>query len=380
MADGIVGRLEPLLLRLLGPEPPVRVRAWDGSETGPPGAPAFVIRDRRALRRLLWKPGEVGLVRAFVAGELDIEGDVYAALGALQRVLRRGDEPIALSADDKREIVRTAVMLGAVGPEPKAPPEEAGDGLMAETPAALYAMMTGDGHGTGVGRWAEAESLKAAQEADARDMLARLAPKPGESVLELNAGFAAFSRLLAAECPGVSVTAVSPFLAEAPPGVTLETDLPGGAFDDRRFDAVVSTAGTTQIHRLAERLVGVLRPGGRLLARQTVHRPDALPRPFTSDYVYGKEGDTPTLGEFLTLLDAVGLEVRGLTALREDYARTLRGWARELASPDTGAGGPFGEGIAGEGVARVWSLHLATTALACENGRIGVYEVEAVLR
>ncbi|WP_460302346.1 class I SAM-dependent methyltransferase [Actinocorallia aurea] len=367
MGDGVAGRLEPLLVRLLGPEPPVRVRAWDGSETGPRDAPAFVIRDRRALRRLLWKPGEVGLVRAFVAGELDIEGDVYAALGALQRVLRRGDEPIALSADDKREIVRTAVMLGAVGPEPKAPPEEDGGGLMAETSAALYGRMTGEGRGTAVGRWDGAGRLAEAQEADARDLAARIAPRPGESVLEMNAGFAVLSGVLAVDHPEVEVTAVTPFPERAAPGVVLEPEFPADAV--ARYDAVVSAAGTTPVHRELDRIVKALRPSGRLLARQTVHRPDALRRPFTSDYVYGKGGETPTLGEFTGLLDAVGLEVRGVRALREEYARTLRAWAENLAGP-----GPE------DGIARVWSLHLATTALACENGRIGVYEVEAVLR
>ncbi|MCD0447840.1 class I SAM-dependent methyltransferase [Actinocorallia sp. API 0066] len=363
MAEGIAGRLEPLLVRLLGPEPPVRVRAWDGSEIGGAEGPVFVIRDRRALRRLLWKPGEVGLVRAFVSGELDIEGDVYAALGALQRVLRRGDEPIALSADDKREIVRTAVMLGAVGPEPKAPPEEDAGGLMAETSPGLYARMAGPGKGTGVGTWTDAADLAAAQDADADGLIARLDPRPGETVLELNAGFAAFSRRLAAARPEIAVTAHTPFPADAP-GVTVVADPPGEG-----FDAVVSVAGTTPVHRFADRVAAALRPGGRLVARQTVHRPDAVPRPFTSDYVYGREGETPTLGELTGLFDAVGLEVREVRALREDYARTLRAWAANLA-----------DSTDDNGVARVWALHLATTALACENGRIGVYEVTAVLR
>jgi cyclopropane-fatty-acyl-phospholipid synthase len=131
MHEGVASRLAPLLTTImLGDERdgaaaadlPIQVRAWDGSVVGPAGAPAG--GSRRALRRLLWKPGEMGLVRAYVAGELDIEGDVFAALGAVQRVMRSGDEPIRLSSDDKREIVRTAVMLGAVGPEPKPPPEE----------------------------------------------------------------------------------------------------------------------------------------------------------------------------------------------------------------------------------------------------------------
>src|SRR4051812_48799300 len=42
---------------------PVRIRAWDGSEAGAapgPGVPTVVLRSRRALRRLLWEPGEMG--------------------------------------------------------------------------------------------------------------------------------------------------------------------------------------------------------------------------------------------------------------------------------------------------------------------------------
>src|SRR5918911_415487 len=40
---------------------PVRLRAWDGSVAGPPGAPVVTVRDPRALRRLVWSPGQVGL-------------------------------------------------------------------------------------------------------------------------------------------------------------------------------------------------------------------------------------------------------------------------------------------------------------------------------
>ncbi|MFF9345505.1 SAM-dependent methyltransferase, partial [Streptomyces sp. NPDC014773] len=50
-------RLTTLLEQLLETPLPVRVRAWDGSEAGPPGTPTLVVRNRRALRRLLFKPG-----------------------------------------------------------------------------------------------------------------------------------------------------------------------------------------------------------------------------------------------------------------------------------------------------------------------------------
>ena len=61
-------QLVALVTRIVGAEPPVRVRAWDGSEAGPVGAPVVV------LRRLLWDPDELGLARAFVSRDLDVEG------------------------------------------------------------------------------------------------------------------------------------------------------------------------------------------------------------------------------------------------------------------------------------------------------------------
>ena len=92
MADAAL-RLTTLAEELLGAPLPVRIRAWDGSESGPPGAPVLVIRHRRALRRLLWRPGELGLARAWVAGEIDVDGDLYAALDLLAGLLwERGDE------------------------------------------------------------------------------------------------------------------------------------------------------------------------------------------------------------------------------------------------------------------------------------------------
>ncbi len=364
MVDGAASRLEPLLTRLLGDPLPVRVHAWDGSRIGTPGTPVFVVRDRRALRRLLWKPGEIGLVRAYVTGELDIEGDVCTALGALQRVLRHDDEAIRLSGDDKREIVRTAVMLGAVGPEPKAPPEEGGPGLLEETSEDLYARMAGGVRALGTGYWASTTELAEAQRADEERLAARIAAKPGASVLELNAGWASFAGRLARE-QGALVTAVTSFDVTPPEGVRVVPDVPA----EGEYDVVVALAGVLPLHGVIDRIAGLLRPGGRLLVRQPVHRQDAVQRPFTSDYVFGSREELPTLGSFVEALDAVGLEVRRADALREDYARTLRAWAAALQD------GPLEDGLT-----RTWLLHLATTALAAEAGRIGLYELDAALR
>ncbi|MEU6862586.1 cyclopropane-fatty-acyl-phospholipid synthase family protein [Streptomyces sp. NPDC046876] len=80
-------RLAAVAETLLGAPLPVRIRAWDGSEAGPPDGPVLVLAHRRALRRMLWRPGELGLARAWVAGELTVDGDLYALLDRVSGLL-----------------------------------------------------------------------------------------------------------------------------------------------------------------------------------------------------------------------------------------------------------------------------------------------------
>src|SRR4051812_9653922 len=87
------GRLAALAETALGSPLPVRIRGWDGSEAGPSAAPALLVRNRRGGRRLLWKPGELGLVRAWVAGDLDVDGNLYEALDLLSGTMWQRDEP-----------------------------------------------------------------------------------------------------------------------------------------------------------------------------------------------------------------------------------------------------------------------------------------------
>jgi len=68
------------LLAQAGLDLPVRLRAWDGSEAGPAEGPVLLVRSPRALQRILWRPGELGLARAYVSGDLDVEGDLTDGL------------------------------------------------------------------------------------------------------------------------------------------------------------------------------------------------------------------------------------------------------------------------------------------------------------
>jgi len=74
------------LAAVLGGDLQVAIRAYDGSHAGPSDASAtLVIRSPVAVRRVLSSPGELGFARAFVAGDIDVDGDIYPALAALRR-------------------------------------------------------------------------------------------------------------------------------------------------------------------------------------------------------------------------------------------------------------------------------------------------------
>src|SRR5690348_8912415 len=91
-------RLADLVRRALGPEVPIAVRAYDGSEAGPPDPVATIVLNRpEALQRFVTAPGELGLGRAYVAGDLDVEGDLFGAMAAIADHLPKPDP--ALVAD-----------------------------------------------------------------------------------------------------------------------------------------------------------------------------------------------------------------------------------------------------------------------------------------
>src|SRR4051794_24962588 len=66
--------------------PELRIEAYDGSTAGPDTAKARVtLSSPKALSYVLTAPSSLGLARAFVSGELLIDGDAYDLLTAVWR-------------------------------------------------------------------------------------------------------------------------------------------------------------------------------------------------------------------------------------------------------------------------------------------------------
>ena len=125
-APGVAQRLEAALRPFVGGDLPVRLTAWDGSVAGPDGAPAVRLNTPDVLRRLLWHPGELGAAQAYVTGEIDVEGDLDAALTHVWDVVReRRLSGVRATPSTLAALLRTARDIGGLG-LPPAPPAHPG--------------------------------------------------------------------------------------------------------------------------------------------------------------------------------------------------------------------------------------------------------------
>ncbi|MDV8148244.1 class I SAM-dependent methyltransferase [Arthrobacter sp. B10-11] len=410
---GVASRLAEALAIVLGTEGiPLRLRAWDGSEAGPDGAPVLEFRSRRALRRILWSPGQLGLSRAYVAGDIDAPGDIFASFAALSsagKFAEPGPFP-PLSAKEALALLKTAVRTGAIGPSPAPPPEEArihrhGRRHSKSRDAAaishhydvgndFYALVLGPSMVYSCAVWSDQpdgrggqNSLEAAQEAKIDLVCRKLGLQPGMRVLDVGCGWGSFA-LHAAQRFGVDVVGVTLSSEQAglarkrvaDAGVTDRVDIRVQDYrdvDDGPYDAISSIGmsehvGSEQISRYVSTLHGLLRPGGRLLnhaiswnAGPTSPDPDS----FIPRYVF-PDGEMLSLADMISALETGGFEVLDVEALRRHYALTLRAWVHNLEEHWEEA-----VGASSPGRARIWRLYMAASALGFESGLTGVNQV-----
>ncbi len=115
------------------------------------------------------------------------------------------------------------------------------------------------------------------------------------------------------------------------------------------------------------------RPGGRVLVQQ-MSRTGRHPGggPFIESFIAPDMHMRP-VGETVAHLEAGGLEVRDVHAMREHYVRTVDGWLETFE-----ANLPALIDLVGEEAVRVWRLYLVGGPLAFRDGRMGVDQILCV--
>ncbi|MFE3743712.1 class I SAM-dependent methyltransferase [Streptomyces sp. NPDC059134] len=414
MADAAL-RLTTLAEELLGAPLPVRIRAWDGSESGPPGAPTLIIRHRRALRRLLWKPGELGLARAWVAGEIDVDGDLYAVLERLAGLIwERGADENEHKVHPVRDPRMRAAARGLVeiaGPwPPPAPPVEEirrRHGTLHtrrrdkeaishhyDVGNDFYALVLGPSMVYSCAYWdvGPGFTLEDAQR-DKLDLICRkLGLRQDDRLLDVGCGWGSMAihaaREYGARVTGVTLSREQAAFARkriAEEGLTDRIEIRVQDYRDVRdgpYDAISSIGmaehvGSVRYREYADDLYGLLKPGGRLLNHQIARRPEKDEGQYHIDdfidsYVF-PDGELAPLGRTVSTLEEAGFEARDVESIREHYALTLRRWVANLEEH-------WAEAVraTSAGRARVWRLYMAASALSFERNRIGVNQILAV--
>lgn len=394
-----------LVRAVMGSELPLRIRAWDGSEAGPPDAQArLVLRRRRALRRLLWAPNELGLARAFISGDLDVESDFFDTLAQLERIV--GGQELALDGSVVRDFVKAALRLRAFGPPPKPPAEEIklGGRLHSRRRDAqaishhydvgndFYALVLGPTMTYSCAVWDDkAETLEDAQTAKVDLVCRKLGLRAGTRVLDVGCGWGTFvihaAREYGAHAVGVTLSQAQADLARKRVAEAGLSDLVEIRVQDYRevsdgpYDAISSIGmaehvGESMLPIYARKLYDLLRPEGRLLnhaiSRKVGVGAHTGGNTFINRYVF-PDGELEPAGVMVNAIEQAGFEIRDVEALREHYALTLRAWVANLEANWNEA-----VRLTSEGRARVWRLYMAASALTFEKGSIGVNQVLGV--
>lgn len=400
---GAARALEPLVSALLG-DPPVEISFWDGTRIGrPDGAGRLTVLSPNAVRRIMWAPDELGVSRAYVAGEIDVEGDVLEVLRALRPAatgLRAGlaAAPAALVG---------ARRIGALGGPPPPPPEEArprGRRHSKQRDAQavthhydvsndFYRIVLGPAMTYSCARFERDDATLEQAQASKHDLICRklgLHERPGQRLLDIGCGWGSMAihaaRHHGARVVGITISPSQVELARvrvAEAGVADRVEIRLQDYRDlgaESFDAVSSIGMFEHVgkERMAEYfgvVRGLLGPRGRMLnhAISAVGGSRLGARTFVGRYVF-PDGELIDAGDVVLAMEAAGFEVRDVESLREHYARTLRAWVANLEADWDQA-----VSLVGEARARIWQLYMAGSAIGFEDGGIGLHQVLGVV-
>jgi len=406
--DGKLSLAEILEL-LAGGRLPLRFTAYDGSAAGPEDAPfGLELTSPRGTTYLATARGDLGLARAYIAGDIEVHGvhpgDPYELLKALA-------DQLVFRMPPPKTMARIVRSIGVEHLRPIAPPPQ-------EVPPRWRRLGTGRRHSKARDaevihyhydvsntfyEWvlgpsmtytcacypsAEA-SLDEAQENKYRLVFEKLRLKPGDRLLDVGCGWGGMVRYAArrgVRALGVTLSQEQAMWAQraiADEGLADLAEVRYGDYRDIResdFDAVSSIGllehiGVRNYKGYFRFLRSRLRPGG-LLLNHCITRPENTTEPsthgFIDRYVF-PDGELTGSGRIITEAQDAGLEVLHEENLRPHYALTLRDWCANLVAH-------WDDAVEEVGLerAKVWGLYMAGSRLQFERGGIQLHQVLAV--
>lgn len=395
-AATVVAAVHRALVERAGVDLPVRL--WDGSTLGAHDAGfRVVLHHPWSLRSLLLPPTDLNAGEAYVLGHVDVEGDLFAALGLLHRVTE-----LRPSVGERVDLARMLLRL----PRPPRRPtdrrarlrgrqhslerDRAAIAFHYDLPHAFYRAFLDEDLVYSCAYFADpTEPLETAQRRKLDLVCRKLRLDADTRLLDIGCGWGSLLLHAAGRygSRGVGVT-----LSETQAEVARERIAAAGLenrleirLQDYReledtFDAVASIGmvehvGPDGLPEYLSTVHRLLRDGGTFLNHgiTTGNRADEVrvggTRDFIGAYVFPDGGLVPAW-HMTRELERAGFEVVDLEQLRPHYALTLRAWVARLeANRETALAASSEEDV------RIWRLYMAGSAMGFEAGRLGVIQL-----
>jgi cyclopropane-fatty-acyl-phospholipid synthase len=381
------------------PERPFTIEFWDGSQVASTSGDGltFSVRSPKALAHALRAPGQLGLGRAYVSGELEVD-DIDAVI----RVLDGWQAP-SLDGADKRALLKAAARaMGLTLPPPRPASELRPSGRRHskerdaravrhhyDVSNEFFELFLGPTmvYSCAIWRGGEKKTLEEAQEEKLDTVARKLDIKEGERVLDVGCGWGGFP-LWAATKYGANVVGItlSPPQAEKArqraeeAGVADRVDIRVMDYRDlpslgEKFDAIASIGmvehvGAGNIDLYAETLASLLDSGGRLLNHgiTRLRHTDPEAGDFSERYVF-PDAAPLHLSRNLLALERAGFIAHHIEDFGPDYAKTLKHWAQNLDDNLEQA-----TRLAGPERIRVWRLYLRMARNGFDSRFLNIYQ------
>jgi cyclopropane-fatty-acyl-phospholipid synthase len=400
----------------------IAVRLWCGPPflVGADGAggaaePPFVLwfRTPGAVVALVLGRDPLRLADAYFRGEVDIEGDLFAALGLKDHLeeikLSPGERLSAFFMAMKLRSLNQGVAAARGSPGVRDTRERAhtrGRPVRAhsrdENRAAIqfhydvsnefYRLWLDRAMVYSCGYFERADAgIDAAQEAKLEHICRKLLLKPGEQLLDIGCGWGALvihaARHHAVRAHGITLSGRQLEVARAriaaaglEDRVTVELrdyrELAGEALYDKVASVgMFEHVGLKNLAVYFDTVRRMLKPGGLFLNHGITHEHAGWHRSvsteFINRYVF-PDGQLDAVSNVQRFMENAGFEITDVEGLRAHYALTLRAWVERLERRRARA-----LEYVSEATYRVWRLYMSASALEFESGNLGIYQILA---
>jgi cyclopropane-fatty-acyl-phospholipid synthase len=402
----VADALAPFIRALVGPSSPVRFEFWDGSALGPvDGVGTLSVRSIDAVRRIMWAPGELGVARAFVAGDITVDGELFGLLKALNDGSPNDLRAVGLKS--LPSVVDAARRLGAFGPPLPAPPEECRPAGRIHSPSRdakvishhydvgneFYRLVLGPSMTYSCARFVTPETTLEEAQAAKYELICRklgIDTMTDARLLDVGCGWGSMA-MHAAEHHGASVVGVALSREQVDEakrrvkaaGLSDRVEIRLQDYRELRgehFDAISSIGmfehvGTARMTKYFETLRELLGSEGRLL-NHAISTPGGSKlgrRSFVGRYVF-PDGELADVSTVIKAMQQCGFEVRDVESLREHYSRTLHAWVENLEEH-------WDEAVSLVGLPRanIWRLYMAASANGFDDGGLAIHQVLGVV-